>query len=120
MASTPFVRFILFNLIGGAMIFYRFHLLLDEEDSEHEPVGWLQNSLDIVQRGRLGGCQQAGVAIMIEGSGIILVSLILRELLVANYLAFITLTPVILMATIMKYARDASKMSKSLAFESKT
>lgn len=49
-----------------------------------------------------------------------MVSLILRELLVANYLAFITLTPVILMATIMKYARDASKMSKSLAFESKT
>jgi hypothetical protein len=52
---------------------------------------------------------------MIEGSGIILVPLILGELLVANYFVFITLTQVILMATIMKYTRDTSKMSKSLA-----
>ena len=57
---------------------------------------------------------------MIEGSGIILVPLILGELLVANYFVFITLTQVILMASIMKYARGASKMSKSLAPESKT
>ena len=64
--------------------------------------------------------KNAGIAIMIEGSGIILASLIFRDLLVANHLAFIALTQVILLTTVIKYARDASKMSKSLALESKT
>jgi len=58
--------------------------------------------------------KKSGIAFMAEGIGIILISIVLRDLVVANYLAFIVLAVVVLLLIVIKYAYDASIMAKRL------
>lgn len=57
----------------------------------------------------------SGIAFMVEGIGIILVSIVFRDLVVANYLTFIMLAMVVLLSIVIKYAYDASNMAKRLS-----
>ncbi|MFB0558265.1 MAG: SdpI family protein [Candidatus Bathyarchaeia archaeon] len=57
----------------------------------------------------------SGIAFMVEGIGIILASIVFRDLVVANYLAFIMLAMVVLLSIVIKYAYYASNMAERLS-----
>ncbi len=59
--------------------------------------------------------KKSGIAFMVEGVGTILISIVFRDLVVANYLAFLMLTMVVLLSMIIKYAYDASIMAKRMS-----
>lgn len=59
--------------------------------------------------------KKSGIALMVEGVGIVLISIVFRDLAVANYLTFIMLAMVILLSTVIKFAYDASNMAKRLS-----
>jgi uncharacterized membrane protein len=59
--------------------------------------------------------KRSGIALMVEGVGIVLISLVFRDLAVANYLTFIMLAMVVLISTVIKFVYDASKMAKRLS-----
>jgi hypothetical protein len=45
----------------------------------------------------------------------VLISIVFRDLAVANYITFIVLAMVILLSTVIKFAYDASNMAKRLS-----
>ena len=59
--------------------------------------------------------KRSGLALRGEGVGIVLISIVFRDLAVANYLTFIMLAMVILLSTVIKFAYDASNMVKRLS-----
>lgn len=59
--------------------------------------------------------KKSGITLMVEGIGIMLISIVFKDLVVANYLTFIMLAMVVLVSTVIKFAYDASNMAKRLS-----
>ena len=59
--------------------------------------------------------KKSGITLMVEGIGIMLISVVFRDLVVANYLAFIMLAMVVLLSIVIKFAYDASNMAMRLS-----
>jgi len=60
--------------------------------------------------------KRSGIAFIVEGIGFMLISIVFRDLVVANYyITFIMLAMVVLISTVIKFAYDASNMAKRLS-----
>lgn len=116
MKSSPVLNLFLLLFLGAIMVFAGFiSYWMGKTRNVNQWIGFKTRStlsnVDVWEAIN----KTSGIALMVEGTGIILGSIVFRDLVVANYLAIIMLAMAILFCIVIKYAYDASNMAKRLS-----